>query len=101
LYFRCSIRFPSTSIRLFFQSLIDDHDILDRVDLPSPPSAVAADTKINLKPLCINIPQPSMAAGTAAAAVAVQQQVAAAAVAAAAAESVHASPPNSPTGTLR
>ena len=36
--FRCSIRFPSTSIRLFFQSLIEDHELLDRVDLPSPSS---------------------------------------------------------------
>ena len=35
---RCSIRFPSTSIRLFFQSLIEDHELLDRVDLPSPSS---------------------------------------------------------------
>ena len=36
--FRCNIRFPSTSIRLFFQSLIEDHALLDRVDLPSPSS---------------------------------------------------------------
>ncbi len=98
---------------LQFQSLIEDHDLLDRVDLPSPPSAasaavslssaaaddvsVAAADSRNFKPLCINIPQPSgHVSPSSAAAIAVQQQVAAAA-----AEGRRASPPNSPAGTLR
>jgi forkhead box protein K len=43
----CSIRFPSTSIRLFFQSLIEETESLDSDEMPSPPK---------MKPLNINIP---------------------------------------------
>ena len=46
--FRCSIRFPSTSIRLFFQSLVEETESMDSDEMPSPPK---------MKPLNINIPQ--------------------------------------------
>ena len=48
LTFRCSIRFPSTSIRLFFQSLVEETESMDSDEMPSPPK---------MKPLNINIPQ--------------------------------------------
>jgi len=44
----CSIRFPSTSIRLFFQSLVEETESMDSDEMPSPPK---------MKPLNINIPQ--------------------------------------------
>lgn len=46
-FFRCSIRFPSTSIRLFFQSLIEEPESMESDEMPSPPK---------MKPLNINIP---------------------------------------------
>ena len=46
---RCSIRFPSTSIRLFFQSLMEESESAESDEMPSPP-------KMSMKPLNINIP---------------------------------------------
>lgn len=47
-FFRCSIRFPSTSIRLYFQSLLEENESsLESDEMPSPPK---------MKPLNINIP---------------------------------------------
>lgn len=48
---RCSIRFPSTSIRLFFQSLIEEPESMESDEMPSPPK---------MKPLNINIPPSHM-----------------------------------------
>ena len=50
---RCSIRFPSTSIRLFFQSLIEEPESMESDEMPSPPK---------MKPLNINIPPSHMSA---------------------------------------
>ena len=50
---RCSIRFPSTSIRLFFQSLIEEPESMESDEMPSPPK---------MKPLNINIPPSHMIA---------------------------------------
>lgn len=47
-HFRCSIRFPSTSIRLYFQSLLEENESsMESDEMPSPPK---------MKPLNINIP---------------------------------------------
>ena len=47
---RCSIRFPSTSIRLFFESLLmEESESAESDEMPSPP-------KMSMKPLNINIP---------------------------------------------
>lgn len=48
--YRCTFRFPSTNIRLVFQSLVDEHE-QNNVRVPSPPKQRAP-----LPPLRINIP---------------------------------------------
>lgn len=45
--FRCTIRFPSTNIRLIFQSLVDNNDVNSIAEVENHP----------LPPLRINIPQ--------------------------------------------
>lgn len=80
----CSIRFPSTIIRLYFQSLVDETDLMDGVEFDQNSSSTnSSPTKFNNsssnnvnKPLSINIP-PS------------HQE-----------NHLHSSPPNSPSGTL-
>lgn len=49
--FRCTFRFPSTNIRLVFQSLVDEADPPVTVRQPSP-----AKSRDPLPPLRINIP---------------------------------------------
>jgi len=70
----CSLRFPSTNIRLYFQSLVDD----DWTEASSPPTPLASPPKFppmqGMKPLSITIPQND--------------------------QNYEASPPNSPTGTI-
>lgn len=71
---RCSIRFPSTSIRLFFQSLIDEsEEFMDNVEMPESPEKMSPD----MKPLTINIPHPETFSR------------------------LHGASPPSPTGTIR
>ena len=49
--FRCTLRFPSTNIKIAFQSLVNDDDIHPkRVPSPQPP-------KRRAPPLRINIPE--------------------------------------------
>ena len=66
--FRCNLRFPSTNIRLYFQSLVEDPDEIDDLDDASPthtnatmnggkPNSQVAGLS-DMKPLNINIPQP-------------------------------------------
>ena len=65
---RCNLRFPSTNIRLYFQSLVDDPDEMDHVDDNSPSHTNASfnggttNSQVpgisDMKPLNINIPQP-------------------------------------------
>ena len=62
--FRCNLRFPSTNIRLYFQSLVDEPDIIERTDLSSPPlsnSEYRSNSHVtgisDMKPLNISIPQ--------------------------------------------
>ena len=73
--FRCNLRFPSTNIRLYFQSLVDDPDEMDHVDECSPShtnSSLNGVTSNNsqvpgisdMKPLNINIPQPGSYSST-------------------------------------
>ena len=72
----CSIRFPSTNIRLWFQSLLEEVDYAyeelagDEVEQPAPPPAPLP----GLRPLSITIPNTST--------------------------EYEASPPTSPTGTI-
>ncbi|TRY69110.1 hypothetical protein TCAL_12887 [Tigriopus californicus] len=67
---KCTMRFPSTNIRLYFQSLLEESDLMNKVELPSP-------NKVDIKPLSINIPSGR-----------VDNNV------------YHASPPHSPAGTI-
>ena len=58
LYFRCNLRFPSTNIRLFFQSLIDDPDLEEDVTEDSLHGGKNNSHGISdMKPLNISIPQ--------------------------------------------
>ena len=81
--FRCSLRFPSTNIRLYFQSLVDDPDFV-RGEMHSPSSHRMMD----MKPLNISIPQPG---GGGSGGSSVPSRLG---------PNYHHSPPNSPTGTI-
>jgi len=76
----CSLRFPSTNIRLWFQSLLEDVDYYPEEDLaavPTGPEIVSSPTaasNLGLRPLSITIPNNN--------------------------DNYEASPPNSPTGTI-
>ena len=65
--FRCNLRFPSTNIRLYFQSLVEDPDDIDDLEDASTTNSTMNGGKTNnsqvtglsdMKPLNINIPQP-------------------------------------------
>ena len=71
-YFRCVLRFPSTNIKISFQSLIEEEEL--PVNNPPPPPASPPKKKI-LPPLKISIPDTH--------------------------HSINNSPCLSPTGTLR
>ena len=82
VYFSCSLRFPSTNIRVYFQSLVAEHDDYEF----SPPSSLVSPPREKtsgstngssggqMRPLTISIP--------------------------ASGEQYEASPPSSPTGTI-
>ena len=75
-FFSCSIRFPSTSIRLYFQSLLDEsEEFMDSVEMPDSPEKLSPASA--MKPLMINIPHPE------------------------ALSRLHGASPPSPTGTIR
>ena len=66
-FFRCNLRFPSTNIRLYFQSLVEDPDDIDDLEDASTTNSTINGGKTNnsqvtglsdMKPLNINIPQP-------------------------------------------
>ena len=73
-YFRCNLRFPSTNIRLYFQSLVDDPDEMDHIDESCPPhtnsslNGVTSNSQVpgisDMKPLNINIQQPGSYSST-------------------------------------
>jgi forkhead box protein K len=54
----CSIRFPSTSIRLYFQSLLDEAEEFTDVTSEDPNSPEKMSPGSGMKPLTINIPHP-------------------------------------------
>ena len=65
--FRCNLRFPSTNIRLYFQSLVEDPDDTDDLEDASTTNSTMNGGKTSnsqvaglsdMKPLNINIPQP-------------------------------------------
>jgi len=74
----CSLRFPSTNIRVYFQSLVADSDVvydeLPPPSLASPPAAKYGSSMPGMRPLSITIPNTN--------------------------DNYEASPPNSPTGTI-
>eukprot|EP00092_Neocalanus_flemingeri_P011890 GFUD01012822.1.p1 GENE.GFUD01012822.1~~GFUD01012822.1.p1 ORF type:complete len:831 (-),score=231.66 GFUD01012822.1:225-2717(-) len=74
----CSLRFPSTNIRVYFQSLVADSDVayaeLPPPSLVSPPAAKYGTSMPGMRPLSITIPNTN--------------------------DNYEASPPNSPTGTI-
>jgi len=74
----CSLRFPSTNIRVYFQSLVADSDVvypeLPPPALVSPPSSKYGSKVPGTEPLSITIPNSN--------------------------DNYEASPPNSPTGTI-
>ena len=73
---RCSLRFPSTSIWVYFQSLVaDDSELLPPPSLVSPPREKRRDGEGGMRPLTISIPSGNEA-------------------------NYEASPPSSPTGTI-
>eukprot|EP00095_Tigriopus_kingsejongensis_P006136 maker-scaffold98_size375582-snap-gene-2.43 protein:Tk06136 transcript:maker-scaffold98_size375582-snap-gene-2.43-mRNA-1 annotation:"forkhead box protein k2" len=67
---KCTMRFPSTNIRLYFQSLLEESDLMSKMELPSP-------NRVDIKPLNINIPLGRPMSNA-----------------------YHSSPPHSPTGTI-
>ena len=63
--FRCNLRFPSTNIRLYFQSLVEDPDDIDDLEDEHTSSSMnggKTNSQVaglsDMKPLNINIPQP-------------------------------------------
>jgi len=72
----CSLRFPSTSIWVYFQSLVaDDSELLPPPSLVSPPREKRTNGEGGMRPLTISIPSGNEA-------------------------NYEASPPSSPTGTI-
>lgn len=72
----CSLRFPSTSIWVYFQSLVaDDTELLPPPSLVSPPREKRSNGEGGMRPLTISIPSGNEA-------------------------NYEASPPSSPTGTI-
>ena len=65
IFCRCNLRFPSTNIRLYFQSLLDDTRLNEKYELPisSPSSSrqgngnMTGNQFADMKPLNISIPQ--------------------------------------------
>ena len=116
IYFSCSISFPCTTIRLYFQSLVEDADLMDTLELPSPPPSSANSTSgsttgnSSLPGAGSGTPTTTVSGGGASNAttnapgmnpLCINIPTPHSAAAAAVESNYHSSPPNSPTGTLR